>query len=56
MPSADYQTRRNERYVASFDLLFDEGEHDVVVGVLDPVTRQTSFATLRVSVPTTAKR
>ncbi len=56
MPAADYATRRNERYVAAFDLLFDEGEHDLVVGVLDPVTRQTSFTTLRISVPTPASR
>jgi hypothetical protein len=56
MPAADYETRRNERFVAAFDLLFDEGEHDVVVGVLDPVTRQTSFANLRLSVPTAAKK
>jgi len=56
MPSADYETRRDERYIAVFDLLLDEGEHDIVVGVLDPVTRQTSFAILRTSVPTEAKR
>ena len=56
MPATDYETRRDEEYVATFDLLLDEGEHDIVVGVLDPVTRQTSFTTLRRVVPTSASR
>ena len=47
MPAEDYATRRDEHYVAAFDLLLDVGEHKVVVGVLDPVTRQASFASLR---------
>jgi VWFA-related protein len=46
MPSEDYATRRSERYVAALDLLLNEGEHKVVVGVLDPVTRQSSFTSL----------
>jgi hypothetical protein len=51
MPPQDYETRRGEKYVAAFDLLLNAGEHRVVVGVLDPVTRQTSFQTLTRSVP-----
>ena len=51
MPPEDYETRRSERYVATLDLLLDSGQHRVVVGVLDPVTRQTSFQTLTRSVP-----
>jgi VWFA-related protein len=47
MPTEDYESRRGELYVAAFGLLLNEGEHKVVVGVLDPVTRQSSFATLR---------
>lgn len=47
MPAEDYATRRGERYVAELDLLVGAGEHRVVVGVLDPVTRQSSFAHLR---------
>ena len=47
MPPEDYETRRGERYIATLDLLLNEGEHKLVVGVLDPVTRQSSFATLR---------
>ena len=47
MPPEDYATRRGEHYVAALDLLLEAGVHKVVVGVLDPVTRQASFASLR---------
>jgi hypothetical protein len=47
MLSEDYATRRGELYVAELDLLLGAGDHRVVVGVLDPVTRQSSFASLR---------
>jgi hypothetical protein len=43
MPAADWSSRRSERYTATFDL---------VVGLLDPVTRQSSFARITESVPT----
>lgn len=51
MPPDDYETRRGERYVAALDLLLDVGEHKLVVGALDPVTRQASFVSLRRDVP-----
>ena len=47
MPPEDYETRRGEHYVAALDLLLDVGEHKIVVGALDPVTRQASFVSLR---------
>ncbi len=47
MPPGDYETRRGDVYVAVLDLLLDAGEHKVVVGALDPVTRQASFISLR---------
>jgi VWFA-related protein len=47
MPPEDYATRRNERFVADLDLLLDAGEHKLVVGAMDPVTRQASFVSLR---------
>jgi VWFA-related protein len=50
MPPEDYATRGNEHYVAALDLLLNAGDHKVVVGVLDPVTRQASFASIRQSV------
>ncbi len=50
MPPEDYATRRGERYVAELDLLLEAGDHRIVVGILDPVTRQSSFASLRRSV------
>jgi VWFA-related protein len=51
MPPEDYETRRGERYVAELDLLLNAGEHKLVVGALDPVTRQASFVNLRRNVP-----
>ena len=53
MPPGDYETRRGERYVAALDLLLDVGEHKLVVGALDPVTRQASFVSLRRNVSRT---
>jgi VWFA-related protein len=50
MPPEDYASRRNQHYVAALDLLLNSGDHKVVVGVLDPVTRQASFASIRQSV------
>jgi VWFA-related protein len=50
MPTQDYATRRGERYVAALDLLLNAGEHRLVVGVLDTLTRQASFARLRTTV------
>jgi hypothetical protein len=47
MPPEDYANRRSEKYVAELNLLLQAGEHRLVVGVLDPVTRQSSFASLR---------
>jgi VWFA-related protein len=46
MPPVDYEARRGERYVAELDLLLNPGEHKIVVGALDPVTRQASFVSL----------
>jgi hypothetical protein len=53
MPTDDYGTRRGEHYVAALDLLLNAGEHKVVVGALDPVTRQASFISLRRNVSRT---
>ena len=53
MPPEDYGTRRGELYVAALDLLLNAGEHKVVVGALDPVTRQASFISLRRNVSRT---
>ncbi|HSN53034.1 MAG TPA: hypothetical protein VLT32_00105, partial [Candidatus Sulfomarinibacteraceae bacterium] len=51
MPAADHAGRRGERYAAEFELLLNAGDHRVVVGVLDPVTRQASFVSVSESVP-----
>ncbi len=46
MPPADWETRRHELYVVELQLLMETGTHKVVVGLLDPMTRQSSFASL----------
>jgi hypothetical protein len=51
MPPGDYATRRHESYVAELELLMEEGTHKVVVGLLDPVTRQSSYTSLTRAVP-----
>lgn len=51
MPPADYETRRHETYVVELQLLMETGTHKVVVGLLDPVTRQASYASLTRTVP-----
>jgi len=53
MPPEDYERRSRQHYVAALDLLLDVGEHKIVVGALDPVTRQASFVTLRRNVTRT---
>ena len=51
MPPSDYETRRHESYVADLGLLLEAGTHKVVVGLLDPVTRQSSYVSLTRTVP-----
>jgi VWFA-related protein len=51
MPPEDYDTRRHETYVAELQLLMEEGTHKVVVGLLDPITRQSSYTSLTRAVP-----
>jgi hypothetical protein len=51
MPPGDYATRRHESYVAELELLMEEGTHKVVVGLLDPMTRQSSYTSLTRAVP-----
>jgi VWFA-related protein len=51
MPPEDYVTRRREAYVAELELLMEPGTHKVVVGLLDPITRQSSYTSLTRAVP-----
>ncbi len=51
MPAADYEERGGEHFTASFDLLMEEGVHRIVVGILDPLTRQSSYARTLQAVP-----
>jgi VWFA-related protein len=48
--AADYDDAQLKRYTITANLLMEEGSHSVAVGILDPVTRNASFSTTRVTV------
>jgi VWFA-related protein len=48
--AADYEDAQRERFTIGANLLMETGTYNVAVGLLDPVTRQTSFATTKVTV------
>jgi len=48
--AADYDSAQLERYTISTNLLMDAGNHSIAVGLLDPVTRQSSYTTTKVTV------
>ncbi len=48
--TADYDDAQLKRYTITANLLMEEGSHSVAVGILDPVTRNASFSTTRVTV------
>jgi VWFA-related protein len=51
VPAAEYDTRRRGSIAIEMDLLMEEGRYRVAVGVMDSLTRQTSFETLNREVP-----
>ncbi len=48
--ASDYEQSQLERHALTANLLMEQGEHSVVIGVLDPITRASSFATTRITV------
>ncbi len=46
VPAADLEEALRRRWLVESDLLLGAGRHRVAVGVLDPVTRQASYATV----------
>jgi VWFA-related protein len=48
--AADYDHAQLERFTITANLLMEEGTHNVAVGLLDPVTRNASFTTTKVTV------
>ena len=48
--AADYDSAQLERYTISTNLLMDAGNHSIAVGLLDPVTRQSSYTATKVTV------
>jgi VWFA-related protein len=51
VPGAEYLADGRERFGFDFRLLLTEGRHRVAVGVMDPITRQSSYDRLAVRVP-----
>ena len=48
--AADYDDAQLKRFTITANLLMEEGAHNVAVGILDPVTRNASFTTTKVTV------
>jgi len=48
--AADYDDAQLKRYAITANLLMEKGTHNVAVGILDPVTRNASFTTTKVTV------
>jgi hypothetical protein len=47
VPRNDYETRSQERFTIDVQLLMEPGSYRIAVGLLDQVTRQASYSTLR---------
>jgi VWFA-related protein len=50
IPAADYEDAKDKRFGISAALLMETGSYRVVVGVMDRVTRQASYSTMRTAV------
>jgi VWFA-related protein len=48
--AADYDDAQLKRFTITANLLMEKGRHNVAVGILDPVTRNASFTTTKVTV------
>jgi hypothetical protein len=48
--AADYEDAKIRRYTITASLLMEAGSHSVAVGLLDPITRNSSYTTSRVTV------
>ena len=48
--AADYDAAQLKRHIITANLLMEKGSHNVAVGILDPVTRNASFTTTKVTV------
>jgi hypothetical protein len=53
VPAAEYEQRRGDWVTLMLDLLMNEGSYKITVGVLDRMTRQSSYQTLSRQVPGT---
>ncbi len=51
VPQADYERARSQLYGFDLQLLMEEGGYRVTVAIMDVVTRQASYASLRLAIP-----
>jgi hypothetical protein len=51
VPAAQYETAKAQRFGIDFQLLLNEGQHRISIGLMDRVTRQASYERLVVTVP-----
>jgi VWFA-related protein len=51
VPAAEYEVARSQRFAVDVQLLLEENQHRVAVGLLDSVTRQASYERIVVTVP-----
>ncbi len=49
--ATSYDEAQDQRYVLEMSLLMEQGSHTVAIGLLDPITRQASYRTVRARVP-----
>jgi VWFA-related protein len=51
LPRSEYLAAGRERFGFDFRLILDEGRHRIAVGLMDPITRQSSYQRVVVTVP-----
>jgi VWFA-related protein len=48
--AAEYETAQDDRFAITANLLMEAGKHNVAVAILDPITRNSSYTTTKVTV------
>jgi hypothetical protein len=50
VPAEDYERAQRQRWSIDSQLLMESGRYRLAIGMLDPITRQDSYVTLRTAV------
>ena len=51
IPAADYESALQQRFGIDLKLILEKDQHRVAVGLLDRITRRSSFEGIVISVP-----